>query len=92
VCEGQTDEQLVEGATEVLRRIHPETQVPQATKWAVTRWGGDKWARGAYSYVAVRKSLRALALEAHQSSVQLGDVRLNRSTTVAEGASQALRA
>lgn len=41
------------GATEVLRRIHPQVTVPAASKWAVTRWGGDRFTRGAYSYVAV---------------------------------------
>lgn len=45
-----TDEQIVQGAIEVLERAWAR-DVPAPTHHAVTRWTTDPYARGAYSYL-----------------------------------------
>jgi hypothetical protein len=55
VAEGKPDDELVESALGVLRRLYGAA-VTQPRVTAVTRWVSDPYARGAYSYVAVGSS------------------------------------
>jgi monoamine oxidase len=52
--ESLTDEQQVSEAMAVLRRLF--TDVPEPEAFAVTRWAGDPFARGSYSFVGVGAS------------------------------------
>ena len=40
----------------ILRAIFGFQTVPQPSKFRVTRWRGDPWALGSYSYVAAGSS------------------------------------
>ncbi len=42
----------------MLRRLHGEGAVPDPVAVAVSRWAGEEWACGSYSYVAVGASGR----------------------------------
>eukprot|EP00976_Prorocentrum_cordatum_P078334 1183067-Prorocentrum_minimum.AAC.1 len=49
-CETQSDEEAVAAAMEALKGAYPEAPAP--VKWAVSRWGSDKFARGAGAYLS----------------------------------------
>ncbi len=57
--EGKTDSETVSSAMKVLRLISNQNgwRLSDPTAFRVTRWGGDPYARGSYSYVPVGASL-----------------------------------
>eukprot|EP00934_Nitzschia_sp_Nitz4_P002593 Nitzschia sp. Nitz4//scaffold30_size153850//55898//60258//NITZ4_002771-RA/size153850-augustus-gene-0.70-mRNA-1//-1//CDS//3329547241//2583//frame0 len=51
-CEQLTDEQVVGQVLETLRAIFSEkNQVPDPVKFRFTRWGGDRFSRGSYTFL-----------------------------------------
>ncbi|CAG0897457.1 unnamed protein product [Cyprideis torosa] len=52
VSEGVSDDVIIGRALTVLKGIFGPSNVPPPKETVVTRWLGDPWARGAYSYVA----------------------------------------
>ncbi|XP_063675482.1 lysine-specific histone demethylase 1A-like isoform X2 [Bolinopsis microptera] len=56
VIETVPDEAIVGRAMTILRAIFGFQTVPQPSKHRVTRWRGDPWALGSYSYVAAGSS------------------------------------
>ena len=56
VIETVPDEAIVGRAMTILRAIFGFQTVPQPNKYRVTRWRGDPWALGSYSYVAAGSS------------------------------------
>ena len=52
------ESELAGRALRVLRRLHGDAAVPDPTAVAVSRWAGEPFARGSYSYVAVGASGR----------------------------------
>lgn len=50
------DESVTQQAVAALRSMFGERNVPEPLRTMVTRWGGDKFARGSYSYVHVGAS------------------------------------
>ncbi|OCB11998.1 amine oxidase [Mycolicibacterium porcinum] len=53
--EATADEQVVSSALASLRQIYGE-DVPDPVNYWITRWGGDPYSMGSYSYVAVGAS------------------------------------
>lgn len=52
-AEARPDADVIGHAVTVLRRLFGPDTVPEPSTTRVTRWGGDRFSRGAYSYVAV---------------------------------------
>ncbi|XP_014681007.1 PREDICTED: lysine-specific histone demethylase 1B-like isoform X2 [Priapulus caudatus] len=48
----KTDQQVVDMATDVLRKLFPEETISDPTSYIVTHWRDDKYSKMAYSYVA----------------------------------------
>jgi monoamine oxidase len=49
--EDWSDEEIVAAAMQTLRTVYG-AKVPDPTHYAITRWGGDPFSRGAYSFLA----------------------------------------
>ncbi|WP_374338870.1 flavin monoamine oxidase family protein [Leeia sp.] len=47
--EGWSDRDVVHSAMQTLRSVFG-TQIPEPSRWQLTRWGQDPYARGAYSF------------------------------------------
>jgi monoamine oxidase len=52
LTERSTDEEVLAWYTGVLRRIFGEERVGEVRSYNITRWGGDPFALGSYSFVA----------------------------------------
>ena len=50
-AERRTDSDLVSEVTEELAKIFKDKKIPHPQETIVTRWGGDRFARGTYSFV-----------------------------------------
>ena len=50
-AETRADEDLISEVTNELSKIFKRTKIPSPQESLVTRWGGDRFARGTYSYV-----------------------------------------
>ena len=51
-AEKSTDKEIIDEAVSQLRNIFKHTRVPDPLETIVTRWAGDKFTYGTYSYVA----------------------------------------
>ncbi|RWS25888.1 lysine-specific histone demethylase 1A-like protein, partial [Leptotrombidium deliense] len=56
IMENVTDDVVVGRCLTVLRSIFGNSAVPQPKETVVTRWRGDPWSKGSYSYVATGSS------------------------------------
>jgi len=49
--ESETDEDIIDEAIALLRKMYPAKVVPVPTETIITRWGKDPFSRGSYSYM-----------------------------------------
>ncbi|RWS12458.1 Lysine-specific histone demethylase 1A-like protein [Dinothrombium tinctorium] len=56
IMENVTDDVIVGRCLTVLKSIFGNSSVPQPKETVVTRWRGDPWSKGSYSYVATGSS------------------------------------
>ncbi len=56
LLDGNDDAAIVAQALAALRELLPEYDVPEPVATTVTRWRGDPWSRGSYSYLPVGAS------------------------------------
>ena len=56
-AENTDDHELVASVTQELARMFKQIEIPMPIETIVTRWGGDRFARGTYSYVGATSVL-----------------------------------
>lgn len=56
VMEKVTDDVIVGRCLSILKNIYGASSVPQPKEALVTRWRGDPWSRGSYSFIAAGSS------------------------------------
>lgn len=56
VMEKVTDDVIVGRCLSILKNIYGSSAVPQPKEALVTRWRGDPWSRGSYSFIAAGSS------------------------------------
>lgn len=74
--EEQKDQDIVDELMVLLRKIFSDTDVPDPTRYLITRWSQDPFARGSYSSFAVgsdNQTLMDLARECHERIYWAGE-------------------
>ncbi|KAG5439206.1 hypothetical protein PCANB_001505 [Pneumocystis canis] len=54
--EDETDNELIEEATKILKNIYSNQMIPYPKESIITRWGKDRFSYGSYSYVGPEAS------------------------------------
>ena len=74
--EEMKDQEIVDEVMVLLRKIFSDTDVPEPTRFLITRWSQDPFARGSYSSFAVgadNQTLLDLARECHERIYWAGE-------------------